>query len=195
MFDKLISFILEFKDHSLPFYVVSENEAAVHLRLGKIINTVNSGLFWKIPFIDTIWKQSTSIRSYMQLQDIITKDGISCKIGITILYRIESVKTVYLTFKDAYDQCVDELISKVIKKIAVECECSNILLVNASEYLLSDIKNIANNYGILIVSGDITNVQFNGVERFYMRFFPILERLVTALEKTNGKDRPSKSSK
>ena len=54
MFDKLIDLVVTFIHDVLPWKIVDQWEAGVHLRTGKFYRTVSSGLNWKIPFFDQI---------------------------------------------------------------------------------------------------------------------------------------------
>ena len=54
MFDKLVALIERFGYQLMPWVIIEEWNAGVHLRYGRYINTLNSGVHFKIPFFDNI---------------------------------------------------------------------------------------------------------------------------------------------
>jgi len=54
MFDKLVQVLERFGYQLMPWVIIEEWNAGVHLRNGKWINTLYAGLHFKIPFFDNV---------------------------------------------------------------------------------------------------------------------------------------------
>lgn len=82
MFDKLIEFILNTIEQVLPCYILHDYEGGVLYRYGKIKKTVFGGFHWKIPFFDSVIKETITTDT-MRIQDvnITTLDGSTATIG------------------------------------------------------------------------------------------------------------------
>jgi len=81
---------------SASIKVIREYERAVHFRLGRLTGPRGPGLFFIIPFVDSIVKVDLRIMTTdVPRQEIITKDNVSVKVDAVIYYRVEDpVKAV-----------------------------------------------------------------------------------------------------
>lgn len=72
------------------FYVVQENEYACTVRFSKIIDTKNSpGLFFKVPFVDTILTFPKAIMFYdISPSEVLTADKQNMTVDSYVLWRI-----------------------------------------------------------------------------------------------------------
>lgn len=82
MFDKIIEFLLNLIDQTLPCYILLDYEAAVFYRLGKVKKITYKGFHWKIPFLDNYVKTIVTTDT-MKIEDvnITTLDGKTATIG------------------------------------------------------------------------------------------------------------------
>ena len=75
---------------SASIKVIREYERAVHFRLGRLTGPRGPGLFFIIPFVDSIVKVDLRIMTTdVPRQEIITKDNVSVKVDAVIYYRVE----------------------------------------------------------------------------------------------------------
>ena len=74
---------------SSPFYILNPGEVAIHLRLGRVVseNTI-SGLYFKIPVIDTVSKINVQIQKCNIETESLSKDLQSVSIGVALNYKI-----------------------------------------------------------------------------------------------------------
>ena len=82
MFDKIIEFLLNLIDQTLPCYILHDYEEALFYRFGKIRSVTKSGFHWKIPFLDSYIKTIVTTDT-MRIEDvnITTLDGKTATIG------------------------------------------------------------------------------------------------------------------
>lgn len=73
-------------------------ESGLRIRLGKHIRVLSQGIYWRIPFIDSIYVQTTRLRIVpLSLQTLTTKDGKTVSIIASIGYSITDIKQLYNT--------------------------------------------------------------------------------------------------
>src|SRR5688572_25846366 len=95
----LVNAIVEFIQKLFQWwFVVMPWEQAIHVRAGKNVKLRGAGLYLRIPFIDTVFKQTTRMRMMdSPMQTISTKDGTCITIKSVIGYSIKDVMLVYNT--------------------------------------------------------------------------------------------------
>lgn len=73
-------------------------EKGIRIRLGKYQKLLNTGIYLKLPLIDTVFVQSVRLR-YMAapMQTVSTKDGKAISIIISVGYTIKNIETLYNT--------------------------------------------------------------------------------------------------
>lgn len=73
--------------------IVSQWEKGLVFRFGKVIRTIDAGLNWIIPFIDSVIYVDTRIRTIDVVpQEIMTKDSVPVRIDAVVYYKIFDVK-------------------------------------------------------------------------------------------------------
>ena len=79
------------------FYTVQENEYACVVRFSKIIDvTANSGLHFKMPFVDTVIKFPETVLLYdIAPSDVITSDSKSMQVDSYVMWKISDPLTFY----------------------------------------------------------------------------------------------------
>jgi regulator of protease activity HflC (stomatin/prohibitin superfamily) len=78
------------------WFTVMPWEQALLIRRGKTVRLLGAGLYFKIPFIDTVYLQTTRMRMVdTPMQTISTKDGSTITIKLAIGYRIDNIQTLY----------------------------------------------------------------------------------------------------
>lgn len=108
MFDKLIDFLMQFMEDIIPFKTINEWEKGVFLRFGKCIKVVESGLKFKIPFVDKIWHTAVITQSiHLQPQTLTTLDEKGAVLKAIVRYHVQDVKKFLLNVMHASDVLVD----------------------------------------------------------------------------------------
>lgn len=80
------------------WFTVMPWEQAILVRRGKNARLLKAGLYLKIPFIDTVYIQTTRMRMIdTPMQTMSTKDGNTITIKSVIGYTIDDVQTLYNT--------------------------------------------------------------------------------------------------
>lgn len=73
-------------------------EQAIRVRRGKNAKLLGAGLYLKIPFVDTVYIQTTRMRMIdTPMQTMSTKDGNTITIKAAIGYTIDNIQTLYAT--------------------------------------------------------------------------------------------------
>ena len=108
MFDKLIDLLVTFIHEILPFKIVDQWEAGVHLRTGRFHRVVSSGLNWKIPFFDKIWVTPVITQTVnLSPQTLTTLDDRSIVLSTIVRYHVFNVQSFLLNVMHADDVLVD----------------------------------------------------------------------------------------
>jgi regulator of protease activity HflC (stomatin/prohibitin superfamily) len=108
MFDKLIDLMVTFIHDVLPFKIVDQWEKGVHLRFGKLIDTVEPGLNWKIPFFDQILTTPVITQTVnLSPQTVTSEDEKSIVLSSIVRYHIYDVRKFILGVMHANDALVD----------------------------------------------------------------------------------------
>ncbi len=80
------------------WFTVMPWEQAIRVRKGKNAKLLGAGLYFKIPFIDTVYIQTTRMRMIdTPMQTVSTKDGNTVTIKSAIGYTIKDIQVLYNT--------------------------------------------------------------------------------------------------
>lgn len=80
------------------WFTVMPWEQALHIRKGKKVKLLGAGIYLKVPFIDTVFTQTTRMRMIdTPMQTISTKDGNTLTIKSVIGYTISDIQVLYNT--------------------------------------------------------------------------------------------------
>ncbi len=99
-------------------FIVKQWEKAAVLRLGKIIGTVEPGLHFKVPIIDTVTKVDMRTQTVdLKGQSAITKDNISLGVDAVVFMTIEDPEkliTQIVNYRDAVSKYAQTAIRNII---------------------------------------------------------------------------------
>jgi len=99
-------------------FIVKQWEKAAVLRLGKIIKTVEPGLNFRVPIIDTVTKVDMRTQTIdLKGQSAITKDNISVGVDAVVFMIIESpekIITQIVNYRDAVSKYAQTAIRNII---------------------------------------------------------------------------------
>lgn len=89
MFDKLITLLQEFYHQLNPFVIIDMWERGLHLRMGKFHDIKEPGLHIKLPFLDSVWKQTVVTQSLdLRPQSITSADYKNIVVKAIVRYHI-----------------------------------------------------------------------------------------------------------
>lgn len=136
--------------------VVTPWEQALRVRLGKRVRLLEAGIYFKIPFVDRVYRQSVRRRMCLiSPQTLSTPDGATLTISAYVGYRIENIKTLYFSLHDAgatIEADIASLVSKYITSNSlVDCTPENI-----STFVLKE--NTLSVYGLVEVEISINDL-------------------------------------
>jgi regulator of protease activity HflC (stomatin/prohibitin superfamily) len=80
------------------WYTVMPWEQAVHVRMGSRQHVRAAGMYFKIPFVDTVYVQTSRMRMMdVPMQTMSTKDGLTITVKICLGYSISDVQLLFST--------------------------------------------------------------------------------------------------
>ena len=156
MFDKLVALIERFGYQLMPWVIVEEWNAGVHLRYGRYINTLNSGVHFKIPFFDNIIECPVITQSVnLPSQTLTTLDDESIVLKAIIRYKVINVRTYLLGVMHANDVLIDTT-QGMIRDVVELTTWDN--LVNVNEIITDKVKEYVVRWGIEVEAVTITDL-------------------------------------
>lgn len=157
MFDKLISLIQQFIHELLPIFIIDEWEEAIILRNGKYIKTVKPGLYFKIPFFDSVWKHTVITQSIdIPPQSITTADGENVVVKGIIRFSIIDIKTFLTTITKPQDVLTDTT-GGMIREIIEDTRWINV--IDIDKRLTSEVGKFVKKWGIKVEKVTLTDLQ------------------------------------
>jgi regulator of protease activity HflC (stomatin/prohibitin superfamily) len=112
------------------FFVVSPGEVAVKTRLGKIVNSYEEGLHFKIPLVESIIKFSIQIQRADIKTQAFSKDLQTMTAHLVVNHRIQNgtVVSIYRNLGPNYvDTVVDPTVQEIFKSIAAKFSAERII--------------------------------------------------------------------
>jgi regulator of protease activity HflC (stomatin/prohibitin superfamily) len=148
MFDKLIDLVVTFIHDILPFKIVDQWEAGVHLKTGRFHRVVSPGLNWKVPFFDKIWVTPIITQTVnLTPQTLTTLDERSVVLTSIVRYHIVNVHSFLLTVMYANDVLVDTT-QGIIRDIVETTNWED--LVDLTNIVTPEVNNEVAKWGIVV---------------------------------------------
>ena len=148
------------------FSINETGERGVVLRLGEYKYTMNEGLNFKAPFIDSVYKMQIRDRSYNSDVEVSSKDMQTIKISSSLVYSLDSQKV-----GDIYRRYGNNIESTIIKPTVAEVINATIAQYPIEEFvskrdeiskrIMGTIQTRLSDIGIDIKSFLITNHDFS----------------------------------
>lgn len=148
------------------FSIIETGERGVVLRLGEYKYTMNEGLNFKAPFIDSVYKMQIRDRSYNSDVEVSSKDIQTIKISSSLVYSLDSQKV-----GDIYRRYGNNIESTIIKPTVAEVINATIAQYPIEEFvskrdeiskrIMGTIQTRLSDIGIDIKSFLITNHDFS----------------------------------
>lgn len=160
------SIIIAFIAIMSSFSIIETGERGVVLRLGEYKYTMNEGLNFKAPFIDSVYKMQIRDRSYNSDVEVSSKDMQTIKISSSLVYSLDSQKV-----GDIYRRYGNNIESTIIKPTVAEVINATIAQYPIEEFvskrdeiskrIMGTIQTRLSDIGIDIKSFLITNHDFS----------------------------------
>lgn len=150
MFERLIDLIIQFGTRLTPCQIVQVYEGGVVLRFGCYHRTVQPGLAWKWPVIESIFTANTVLTTVrLPPQTLTTKDDIGVVVAAIIKYQVVDVKPYVTEIWDQHDVLMDVTMG-AIRQAVVEMNYHD-LINGAPEKRVQDaVRAEVNQYGFRI---------------------------------------------
>jgi regulator of protease activity HflC (stomatin/prohibitin superfamily) len=156
MFDKLVQLIERFGYQLMPYVIIEEWNAGVHLRFGKWIKTLYAGIHFKIPFFDSIIECPVITQSVnLPSQTLTTLDEQSIVLKAIIRYKVNNVRTYLLGVMHANDVLIDTT-QGIIRDVVEMTKWDNLIDVNTQ--ITNEVKEFVVKWGIEVEAVTITDL-------------------------------------
>ena len=145
-------------------YVVKQWEKVAVIRFGKIIKIVETGLHFKIPFIDSIQRVDLRMQTVdLKGQLAITKDNISVGIDAVVFMKIEDAEKLILKIKNYYN-AVSKYAQTSIRNVIGQYSLDDLL--ESREEIAISLKNVidglSKEWGIDISRAELQDISLPG---------------------------------
>ncbi len=141
--------------------VIFEYKRAIKFRFGKYVTTLQPGLRWIIPIIETI--QTVDIRVItinIDSQEVMTEDNVPCSIDGVVFFRVENPEKAVLEVEQ-YRFAIMQLSQAALRDVCGKVELDTIL--SKREEMGKNIKSIVEKetmaWGIVIIGMKIKDIQ------------------------------------
>jgi regulator of protease activity HflC (stomatin/prohibitin superfamily) len=156
MFDKLVQLIERFGYQLMPYVIIEEWNAGVHLRFGKWINTLYGGIHFKIPFFDSIIECPVITQSVnLPSQTLTTLDEQSIVLKAIIRYKVSNVRTYLLGVMHANDVLIDTT-QGIVRDVVEMTNWPD--LVDVNYQITNEVKEFVVKWGIEVEAVTITDL-------------------------------------
>jgi regulator of protease activity HflC (stomatin/prohibitin superfamily) len=145
---------------ALGFYIVRQWEKVAVLRFGKIIKVANTGINWRIPFVDSIFRIDMRMQTIdLRGQSAITKDNISLGLDAVVFMKVEDPQKIILNVVN-YVEAVTKYAQTSMRNIVGQYKLDELL--SNREQVAASIKSIidelAQQWGIDIVRTELQEI-------------------------------------
>jgi len=122
----LFDFIRRFAEAFIWWTVIQPWEGAIRVRLGKQVKLLKGGVHFKIPYVDSIYRQTIRLRyCHVGVQTVTTRDGKTITLSSSIGYKIADIATLYNTMHHAEETirqlAMSEIACYVQEHVLLEC--------------------------------------------------------------------------
>jgi len=146
------------------FYTIDQQERGVVLRLGKYLETVQPGLQWNPPLIDSVEKvNTTKVRSHTSRGTMLTEDENIVDVSLSVQYVVANPKDFYLNVKNP-EISLAHATDSALRHVVGSSEMHGVL-TEGREVLAVDVQARLQNYldrygtGLQISKVNIENAQ------------------------------------
>jgi len=135
--------------------IVQPWELGIRVRLGKKIKKLNKGIYFKIPYIDSVYTQEVRIRVVtMPVQTVMTLDEKTVTFSAVIGYNIEDIEKLYQTLYHPEQTIINIAMSESTEYVS-KSNLKNISFDNIEKNIITKINS--ESYGLNISYYKLTN--------------------------------------
>lgn len=132
------------------WFIVTPWEQVIHVRAGKKIKILKEGFYFKIPFLDQIYKQEIRLRAVdISMQTVSTKDGEAISIKSVMNYCIKDIFKLYNTITHP-EMTLSGMVMSGISEYINNRNCNYISIPELEKYVTDKLNSV--DYGL----GDIS---------------------------------------
>jgi regulator of protease activity HflC (stomatin/prohibitin superfamily) len=144
----------------LGFYIVKQWEKVAVLRFGKITKIASTGINFKIPFVDSLYRVDMRMQTIdLRGQSAITKDSISVGLDAVVFMKVEDPEKVILNVVN-YKEAVTKYAQTSMRNIVGQYKLDELL--SSREQVAVSIKSIidelAQQWGIDIARTELQEI-------------------------------------
>lgn len=156
LFDSIINFFRQF-----IFWVMVEPwEQAMRVRLGKHVKLLKPGVHFRVPYMDTVHKQSSRYRTAIcPSQTLTTKDGHTVVCSFAVGYALADIQKLYNTMHSASDTITQTVASFVADQVTITNK-EGLRAVDISRELTVRLADDFQKYGLKEVSVRLQDFAF-----------------------------------
>ena len=141
--------------------VIFEYKRALKFRFGKYVNTLQPGLRWIIPFVETIQKVDIRVITIKIIsQEVMTEDNVPCSIDGVVFFQITDPERAVLEVEE-FSFAITQLSQAALRDVCGKVELDTIL--SKREEMGKNIKTIVEGetkrWGIEIIDVKIKDIQ------------------------------------
>jgi regulator of protease activity HflC (stomatin/prohibitin superfamily) len=141
--------------------IIFEYKRAIKFRFGKHVNTLQPGLRWIIPFIETIQIVDIRVITFnIDSQEVMTEDNVPCSIDGVVFFKITNPEKAVLEVEE-YKFAITQLAQAALRDVCGKVELDTIL--SKREEMGKNIKDIVEketqDWGIEINDVKIKDIQ------------------------------------
>lgn len=141
--------------------IIFEYKRAIKFRFGKYIKTLQPGLRWIIPFIETIQIVDIRVITFnIDSQEVMTEDNVPCSIDGVVFFKINDPEKAVLEVEQ-YKFAITQLAQAALRDVCGKVELDTIL--SKREEMGKNIKDIVEqetkDWGIVISDVKIKDIQ------------------------------------
>ncbi|MBC2839540.1 slipin family protein [Robiginitalea sp. SC105] len=141
--------------------IVYEYKRALKFRFGKYVKTLNPGLRWIIPLVETIQKVDIRVITInIVSQEVMTEDNVPCSIDGVVFFRINDPEKAVLEVEE-YNFAITQLSQAALRDVCGKVELDTIL--SKREEMGNNIKitveKETSGWGIDIIDVKIKDIQ------------------------------------
>ena len=156
MLDKLVDLLVRFGRDMLPFVIIEQWNGAVQLRFGKWVRNLSGGIYFKIPFFDSIIECPVITQSVnLPSQTLTTLDEQSIVLKSIIRYKVSNIQTYLLGVMHANDVLIDTT-QGIIRDVVEMTTWPGLVDVNSQ--ITNEVKEYVVRWGIEIEAVTITDL-------------------------------------
>lgn len=158
MFERLIDILAGAWERLSPWEIVNVYQTAAILRCGRFNRTLQAGLHWKWPLIESVITVETCVTTLrLPPQTLTTKDGAGVVVATIVKYQVDDVKPYVTDIWDQRDVLADVVMGAVRSAVS-DLEWPVLLAEPPEKRALELVRREVKNYGFKVHKITFTDV-------------------------------------